>query len=68
MTVFNRLRSILEAGLVGLFFVQALRATVGFVYSRTASASIFPALDPAAVDPNLPGLVSPAVVQSGWSS
>lgn len=64
MTVFNRLRSILEAGLVGLFFVQALRATVGFVYSRTASASIFPALDPAAVDPNLPGLVSPAVVQS----
>lgn len=64
MTVFNRLRSILEAGLVGLFFVQALRAAIGFVYSRTASASIYPALSPAAVDPSLPGLVSPSTVQS----
>lgn len=63
MAAFHRLRSIIENGLVSLFFIQALRAAVGLLYSRTASASIFPAIDPALVDPNAIGLISPAVVR-----
>lgn len=63
MAALNRLRSIIEAGLVGLFFVQALRAAVGLLYSRLASASIYPVIDPSLVDPAIPGLISPAVVR-----
>jgi endonuclease/exonuclease/phosphatase family metal-dependent hydrolase len=59
----NRLRSIIEAGLVGLFFIQALRAAVGLLYSRLASASIYPAIDLSLVDPAIEGLVSPVVVR-----
>ena len=53
-----------EASLVGLFFVQALRFLVGTLYARMASASLFPALDPALIDPAMPGLVEPATVST----
>lgn len=53
---------IVEAALIGIFFVQALRFLIGSLYARTASASLFPALDPNLVDSSLPGLVEPATV------
>lgn len=52
----------LEASLVALFFVQAMRYLIGAVYARVASASLYPALDLSQVDPVLPGLVEPATV------
>jgi endonuclease/exonuclease/phosphatase family metal-dependent hydrolase len=57
-----KLRYILEAGLIGLFFVQALRYLIGSLYGRVGSAAVYPAIDPALVDPAVPGLLSPAVV------
>ncbi len=53
----------LEAVLIGMFFVQALRLLIGLVYSRIASASLVSALDPQAIDHALPGVADPAVVQ-----
>lgn len=53
---------ILEASVVLLFFVQALRYAIGAMYARIGSASIYPALDPALIDPTMPGLVDPATV------
>jgi endonuclease/exonuclease/phosphatase family metal-dependent hydrolase len=58
---------VLEAALIGLFFIQALRFLIGAVYARIASASLYPALDPNLIDPNLPGLVEPAVVSAELS-
>jgi hypothetical protein len=55
---------ILEAAVMGLFFVQTLRLLIGLVYSRVASAALVTALDPNAIDRSLPGIVDPAVVQS----
>ncbi len=52
----------IEAALVGLFFVQALRFLIGTVYAHAGSASLYPLLDLARVDPNLPGLVEPSTV------
>ena len=52
----------IEAALVGLFFVQALRFLIGTVYARVGSASLYPLLDLSRVDPNLPGLVEPSTV------
>lgn len=52
----------IEAALVGLFAIQALRFLVGTLYARVGSASLYPLLDPTRVDPNLPGLVEPATV------
>ncbi|HEX2619790.1 MAG TPA: endonuclease/exonuclease/phosphatase family protein, partial [Phototrophicaceae bacterium] len=58
-----KLRYTLEAGLIGLFMIQALRYLIAAVYARIGSASIFPAIDPATFDPaTLPGLVNPTVV------
>lgn len=57
----KHLRTI-EAILVGLFFVQALRFLIGMVYSRTASASIVSVIDPSMLDTSLSGVVDPAVV------
>jgi len=54
---------VLEAGLVGLFLVEALRAAIALIYGRVASASIYPAIDLTLVDPTMPGLISPSVVQ-----
>src|SRR5690606_1747750 len=55
---------VLEAGLIGIFFVQSLRLLIGLLYSRTASAALVSVLDPAAIDPTLPGIVQPAEVSS----
>lgn len=63
MAVFNRLRSIIEAGLIGLFLIQALRATVGFLYARVAGASIYPAVDQSLLESGMLGPVAPSVVQ-----
>ncbi len=41
----------LEAGIIGLFFIQALRLLVGLVYSRVAGATALSALDPAMIPP-----------------
>mgnify|MGYP002713106855 CR=1 FL=1 len=51
-----------EATLITLFFVQALRFMIGAVYARVGSASLYPALNPSLIDPNLPGLVEPSTV------
>ncbi len=64
MSGLNRLRSLLEVGLVGVFFVQALRAVLALIYGRTASASIYPLLDLSVIDPQTTGLVSPVVLQT----
>ncbi len=55
---------IVEAALIGTFFIQALRFLVGSLYARIASASQFPALDPALIDETLFGLVEPATVSN----
>src|SRR5690606_8723670 len=62
-----RLLVIIEASLVGLFFIQALRFVIGMIYARVASASLYPALNPALIDPNMPGLVSPETVSGELS-
>lgn len=54
----------LEAILVGLFFVQALRFLIGMIYSRTASASLVSVIDPSIINTSLPGVVDPALVSS----
>lgn len=53
---------VIEAALIGVFFVQALRFLIGMLYARVGSASLYPALDPSLIDPNLPGLVTPGTV------
>ncbi|MAS33327.1 MAG: hypothetical protein CL610_04935 [Anaerolineaceae bacterium] len=58
---------VLEASLVGLFFIQALRLLIGLVYSRGASASLVGVLDPAAINPALPGIVQPSEISSELS-
>lgn len=63
MGAINRLRSVVESGLAGLFFIQALRAAIGLLYGRVASASIYPAIDISLVNPEIPGLISPAVIR-----
>ena len=64
----NRLRPqhlrIVEAGLIGLFFVQALRLLIGLLYSRPASASLVAVLPPEAIDRSLPGIVEPGQATS----
>ena len=54
----------LEAALVGLFFIQAVRFLIGGLYAHVASASLFPALDPRLINPNLPGLIEPSQVST----
>jgi endonuclease/exonuclease/phosphatase family metal-dependent hydrolase len=64
----NRLRLqhfyILEAGLSGIFFIQAVRLLIGLLYSGTASASLVLALGPDNLDRALPGIVDPGVVSA----
>lgn len=55
---------ILEAALVGVFFVSALRFLIGMLYSQIGSASITLGLDPAALPTDIPGVVSAGSVQS----
>lgn len=55
---------ILEAGLIGIFFVQALRLLIGLLYSRFASAALVSALDPNSIDRTIPGIVEPSTLTS----
>lgn len=58
---------VLEAGLIGVFFVQALRLIIGLIYSRVASAAIVSVTDPAALNTSLPGIVQPTDVNAELS-
>lgn len=58
---------VLEAGLIGIFFVQALRLLIGLVYSRVAGAALVSVLDPASLDPAIPGIVQPSEISSELS-
>lgn len=55
--------TVLEAGLAGLFFVQALRFLVGAVYSRIAGAAAVSAAD-LSNSAGLRGLIAPSIVPS----
>lgn len=55
---------ILEAGLIGIFFVQAVRLLIGLLYSRFASAALVSALDPNSIDRTIPGIVEPSTLTS----
>jgi len=55
---------ILEAGLIGIFFIQAVRLLIGLLYSRFASAALVSALDPASIDRTIPGIVEPSTLTS----
>ncbi len=70
LTVFLlRLRAGVEAALVGVFLVQALRQLVGLTYARTASASVYPSIDFSLLDPTNPiaGLAEPSMVSGELS-
>ncbi|MBZ0303389.1 MAG: endonuclease/exonuclease/phosphatase family protein [Anaerolineae bacterium] len=58
---------VLEAGLIGIFFVQSLRLLIGLAYSQVASGELVSVLDPAALNPALPGIVQPTEVSSAIS-
>ncbi len=64
----NRLRPqlfyVIEATLIGVFFIQALRFLIGIFYSRIAGASVVSALDPTSLRPDMPGVVDPSAVGS----
>lgn len=66
----NRLRlrpqqlHILEAALVGVFFVSALRFLIGMIYSRIGGASSTMGIDPTILPVNIPGIVDVGVVQN----
>ncbi len=53
---------VVEATLIGLFFVQSLRYLIGAMYARIGSASLYPTLNPALIDPSMPGLVTPQAI------
>lgn len=55
---------VIEAALVGVFFIQALRFLIGMMYSRVAGATVVLVSDPAAIEPGLTGVVDPAIVQT----
>jgi endonuclease/exonuclease/phosphatase (EEP) superfamily protein YafD len=55
---------ILEAGLIGLFFIQSLRFLIGALYSRIASAALVGVYPPDSYDSALPGIVDPSVVST----
>jgi endonuclease/exonuclease/phosphatase family metal-dependent hydrolase len=64
----NRLRLrlqqvfVIEAALVGLFFISATRFLIGMIYSRAGGASIVLSLDPATIPVGIPGAVDAATV------
>lgn len=63
MRVFRaRNLALVEAALIGLFFIQALRFLIGLVYSRVAGASVVAVTDFTTFDPAGLRLVDPAVV------
>ena len=65
--MFARIRPytvLLEAGFIGLFFVQALRYTIGALYSRVASASLVNAYGEGSFDASIAGVVDPSIVST----
>lgn len=59
---------LIEATLIGLFFVQAVRFLLGEIYARVGSAALYPTLTPLQISANtLPGLVPPATVSAELS-
>ena len=65
--MFARIRPytvLLEAGFIGLFFVQALRFTIGALYSRVAGASLVNSYAEGSFDTSIAGVVDPAVVST----
>lgn len=59
---------LIEATLVGLFFIQAVRFLLGEIYARMGSAALYPALTPAQLSANtLPGLIAPATATAEMS-
>ncbi len=59
---------LIEATLIGLFFIQALRFLLGEIYARMGSAALYPTLTPAQLSANtLPGLISPATATAELS-
>lgn len=63
-TQLRRYLYVIEAALIGVFFIQALRYLIGIAYSRVAGATVVSVTDLTLVDPTLPGIVDPAVVQT----
>ena len=55
---------IIEASLILLFFVQAVRYLIGAIYAHTASASLYLTLDPNLIDLTTPGIITPATVNN----
>jgi endonuclease/exonuclease/phosphatase family metal-dependent hydrolase len=55
---------LIEATLVGVFFIQAFRFLIGIFYSHVSGAVVVSALDPASINPATPGVVDPSVVSS----
>jgi endonuclease/exonuclease/phosphatase family metal-dependent hydrolase len=53
---------LVEAALVGVFFISAIRFLIGMVYSRVGGASVVLSLDPALVPTNMPGVVDSATI------
>ena len=51
-----------EAGVIGLFFIQALRLLIGLLYGQVAGATALSALDPASIIPGTPIPADPATV------
>ena len=55
---------ILEAGFIGLFFVQSLRFLIGALYSHIASAALVTSYPANSYDSSIKGIVDPSVVSS----
>jgi endonuclease/exonuclease/phosphatase family metal-dependent hydrolase len=55
---------IIEATLVLLFFVQAVRYLIGAIYASIASASLYLTLDPNLIDMTTPGIITPDTANS----
>lgn len=64
----NRLRLrlqhvfIIEAALIGLFFISATRFLIGMIYSRAGGASTLLGLDPATLPTGTPGIIDSGVL------
>lgn len=56
-----------EAGLIGLFFIQALRFYIAEIYARIASATLVASYHPSLLDPTIPGFTDPALLTQNLS-
>lgn len=58
------LLTLIEVGVVGLLFVQALQYLIGMLYSRTASAALAASYPPDLIPPDTAGLVQIATINA----